>query len=637
MFLRILGPLDMSHEQRTVPLGGRRQQTVLAMLALNLGQVTSTYQLIEAVWRDDPPMTSRAQVQTAVSALRKLFVRAGYGAAIHTEGPGYMLDLDTRLIDSLSFMESAAIAARQRRSGLLAEAADTLREALGLWRGPALMGIESEAVRRSALVLDEKRLEAVEELSQLDLQLGRHKNLTLDLPPLITEHPYREQLYEYLILALYRCGRQAEALTVFREARSTLLEQMGVEPGPELHRLERAILNQSTDLDAPEPNAARPASTRDRTEPTKPEQIIPRQLPPSSADFTGRTAQIEEIWRVTCDDSTEAMPITVISGLGGAGKSALAIRAAHMLSPRFPDGVLYTDFQGLAMEDCHDRLGGFLRSLRVPPHLIPDDLTERAALFRSCLATKSVLVLLDGVSCTRKLLNLLPGSPRCRVIAVSRNRLPDLPGAQHVDVPPLTGEESYALLEKILGTERVALEPGATAELAALCDGLPLALRIVGAKLNSCMRWPIRRLVERLRNERGRLDGLRHYTWELRSVLDSMYEGLGGQERRLFRFLGLAGVSRISPWTAAALSDTDPLIAETLLEGLRNACLLEAADDRWVWEERYRLRRLVQIYAHERFLATETREEAKAARRRAFPRCRPDLAGSGGPLRALER
>lgn len=621
--LRLLGPLDMSHCHQTVRLGGPRQQTVLAMLALNVGQVTSTDQLIKAVWGEEPPSTSRAQVQACVSALRKVFARVGQPDAIQTRGPGYTLALDGRMVDSWYFEDVLTTAARQIRAGHVSDAVDTLRTALDLWRGPALLGIESELVRRAATRLDEKRLMAVEERVQLELRLGLHERLTIELPALIAEHPFRERLYGFLMRALYRCGRQTEALGVFRKARVTLLEEAGVEPGQELHDLEWAILNQDPELDPPPgTGTALSVSDADRPEPTRYGRVMPRQIPASITDFTGWSLELARIRRLALDGTgagtASAMPIAVLSGLGGSGKSTMAIRTAHELSPHFKDGVLYADFQGPGTQDCFSHLGRFLRALGIPAREVPGELTERSALFRSCLAVKNVLVVLDGVTREEEILHLLPGGSQCMVIVTSRRRLMGLPGAHHIDVPPLSVAESRELLTRIVGADRVDREPHATTELSTLCGGLPLALRIAGTKLRSRSHWTIGRFVDRLEDGSRCLDHLRHQTWDLCSVLDSAYEGLGERERRLFRLLAVPDDPRISARTAAALMETDTCSAEDLLEVLHNACLLEAVHEQCDVGGHYRLRGLVRVYAHERLVATETREEREAARLRTL-------------------
>lgn len=620
MMIRLLGPLDMPHCHQTFQFGGPRQQTVLAMLALNVGQVTSTNQLIKAVWGEAPPSTARAQVQACISALRKVFARAGRPDAIQTRGPGYTLALDGRIVDSRCFEESLATAARQVEADHASEAVDTFRVALDLWRGPALLGLESELVRRAATMLDEKRLAAVEERVQLELRLGLHKKLTADLPALIAEHPFRERLYGFQALALYQCGRQTEALGMFRRARVTLLEEAGVEPGQELHDLERAILDQDPELDPPRTGIALSVPETCRSEPTRYGRIMPRQIPASITDFTGRTPEISRIQRLALDDdgtdTAGAMPIAVLSGLGGSGKSALAIRAAHELSSHFKDGVLYADFQGPGTQDCFSHLGRFLRALGIPAREVPGELTERSALFRSCLAVENVLVILDGVTREEEILHLLPGGPRCMVIITSRKRLTGLPGAYHLDVPPLTVAESRELLMRIIGAERINREPQSTSELSRLCDGFPLALRIAGTKLRSRSHWTIKGFVDRLRDEQHCLDHLCHQMWDLRSALDSAYECLGKRERRLFRLLAVLDDHRISPRTVTALMETNPSSAEDLLEGLHHACLLEPVDEQRKVGVHYRLRSLVRVYAHERLFATETLEEREIARLR---------------------
>lgn len=614
--------------------GGPRQRTVLALLSLNANRVTSIEQLIEAVWHDSPPCTARSQIQICISGLRKLFTEAGYPQAIKTRSPGYLLELGTDELDSLEFTSLVTAAKGQADAGRIAEAATTLRRALALWRGPALAGVQSELVQRGATVLNDQRLAAVEERVRLDLLLGRHEELSVELRALISEHPLRERLYGFLMLALYRSGRQAEALEVFRSARRTLVEEVGIEPGQELRDLERAILNRDPSLDLPSVGtapatagtgipgavpAAHPGELQERRRP-----IVPRQLPASIADFTGRESHLAEIRQLLTGERGlplcgYALPIIAISGKGGVGKSSLAIRAAHELSDHFPDGHLYADMQAPNGDNrTATVLARFLRALGVPGTAVPEDLEERAELYRSELAGKRVLVVLDDAVCEEQVLPLLPGSPTCAVIVTSRARMSGLPGAYWVDVNVFDTDQSLELLGRIIGPDRVQAERNAAMELVAFCEGLPLALRIAGARLASRPHWRIGELVRRLRDERRRLDEFTHHGLELRSNIGLTYQSLTPEAQRLFRLFALIQAPDFPAWTAAALLDTDLSHAEDVLESLVDAQVLDAVaypDARCL---RYRFHNLIRFYAQERLLETETPVERAAALKRVL-------------------
>jgi DNA-binding SARP family transcriptional activator len=587
--LRLLGPIELMAGDRPLDIGGPRQRTVLATLGLNVTRVTSMDGLISAVWGDDPPETARGQIQVCISGLRKILAEAGHPDAIRTVAPGYRLELGADDVDTSRFDSLVATAKEAEDAGRTADAVAGLHAALALWRGPALGGIDSELIRRGATALEERRLAVVEERVRLDLRLGQHQQLVAELRALIGEHPLRERLYELLMVALYRSGRPAEALTAYRHAREVLVEEIGVEPGPQLRKLERAVLNRDPALtldSGPEP----------RHEP-EPVVTVPKQMPAGVADFTGRHAEVTGIVRTLTENPPGyAVPIVAISGRGGVGKSSLAVRVAHELAEHFPDGQLYA---GDGDRDPAALLARFLRALGIAGRAVPETLDERAALYRSTLAGKRVLVVLDDVTAEEQALPLLPGSPECAVIVTSRVRLGSLPGAYHVDLDPLDTETALALLNRIVGDRRVRAEESDAEELVRLCEGLPLALRIGGARLASRPNWLISGLVHRLRDEERRLDELSHRSWTLRSSIALTCENLSADARSLFRLLALVDTPELGVWTAAALLDTGLADAEDVLEQLVDARLVDAVVYPETPRVRYRLHDLVRVYAKE--------------------------------------
>ena len=548
------------------------------MLGLNVGRLTSVDSLIAAVWADDPPETARGQIQVCVSGLRKVFAEAGHPDAITTVSPGYRLDLGPDDVDTLQFTHLVT-AAKEAND---AQAAAHLHAALALWRGPALAGVDSELVRRGATALDERRLAVIEDRVRLDLQLGQHRQLVPELHALVAEHPLRERLHELLMLALYRSGRPAEALGAYRGARAVIVEEIGVEPGQELRDLERAILNRDPAL-----------------RPQQADPVAPRQTPASVADFTGRHAEVDAIVRALTGTPGHALPVVAISGRGGVGKSSLAVRVAHEVAGRFPDGQLYADLRD------GDPLARFLRALGVA---VPDTADERAALYRTTLAGRRVLVVLDDVTVEDRALPLFPGDPGCAVIMTSRTRLGHVPGAHHVDLAPLDTDAALTLLARIVGEARVRTQPNDARALAHLCEGLPLALRIAGARLAARPAWRIAGLVDRLRDETRRLDELTHRGRTVRSSITPTYQALPADARRLFRLLAVVETPELPAWAAAALLDTPVADAEAALESLADARLLDPTADH------YRLPTLIRLYAKE----IATPDETNAALSRVF-------------------
>jgi DNA-binding SARP family transcriptional activator len=618
--LSVLGPLDLVIGDQPLRIGGPKERIVLAALALANNRVTSIDRLVDAVWSTSPPSSARGQIQKCISSLRRLFGDSAHPGAIKTYPPGYMLEIAIDDLDSERFMSLVTIAREQVGAARLAEASATLRTALGLWRGPAFDGVPSDLVQRGAAVLDNARLAAIEERVRLDLELDQHEDICAELPKVIEEHPLRERLYVFLMLALYRSGRQAEALEVCRQARKTLIDEVGVEPGQELRDLERAILNSDPAL-APKKTGTPVAVPVVEEQPAE-RPVTPRQLPGTTADFVGRERQLHGIERFLSggaeDGAPHAVRVVAISGRGGVGKSTLAIRVAHEVSDLFPDGHLYADLQRPHGEEQTSRLlARFLRALGIAGSAIPDDTEERAQLYRSVLADKRLLVVLDDVTSEHQVLPLLPGTATCSVIVTSRIRLTGMTGAHWVDVEVFDATKSMELLNRIIGADRVQAEQDAATELVRLCGGLPLALRIAAGRLVSRPQWRISGLVRRLADEARRLDEFTHRGLELRSSIALTYRSLPSQAKRLFRLFALLPSPDFPEWTAAALLDADPVDAEEALAQLVDAQVLDMVE--YPGERiRYRFHDLIQIYAHELLLSTESAEEQRAALTRAL-------------------
>ncbi|HEY7593882.1 MAG TPA: BTAD domain-containing putative transcriptional regulator [Actinophytocola sp.] len=588
---------------------------MIAMLALNANRVTPVEQLIDAVWYISPPTTARAQIQICISGLRRAL--AGAPMTIATRPPGYVLEVADAELDTHQFANLVRSARTHVDEDRISEAVATLRSALGLWRGPALAGIESEPLRREAAQLEDARLAAIMERVRLDLALGRHEEVVGELTVLVKEHPLRERLYEYLMLALYRSGRQAEALEACRLARTTLVDELGIEPGQSIRRLETAILNRDPELDLPSTGPS--GGMQGGTAAGLAQSAVPRRLPATIADFTGRDDQLDEIVRALSDDSPReryGMRIVAISGKGGVGKSTIAVRAAHELRDVYPDGHLYGDLGAAEGEDrVRGVLNRFLRALGVDGSALPEDDDERTDLYRSRMASKRVLVVLDGATSEDQVIPLLPAGPGCALIVTSRTPLSGLPGAHPVDIDVFDVDGSLEMLSKIVGAQRVAGEKAAAVELVSLCGGLPLAIRIAGARLASRPHWRIDVLVARLRNTVRRLDELSYRGLGLRSNINLSYRDLSEVEQALFRRFALISTADFPGWTAAALLDMDPFDAAEVVEGLVEAQLVDTVQ--YPGERlRYRMHDLIRVFAAERLTEEEPADErADAAER----------------------
>ena len=617
MEFRILGPLEVRAGSERLDLGGARQQIVLAALLLAVGKVVTVDRLLEAVYGEDLPSTARSQAQMSVSSLRRLFAAHGDAEAISTRAQGYVLQVGEGWLDSRRFTELMAAGGAAREAGHLDLAAASYRDALRLWRGPALEGIDSQLIRAAASRLDEQRIAAIEDRLAVELDLGRAHELVGELAELVVEFPLRQGLHGQLMLALYRCGRTAEALRAYRQARRTMVEELGIEPDKELRQLEHAILTSDPAL-ALSAVPARAGTAR---------RQVPRLLPTDIADFTGRANQFGQIRRHLSPPAGEkarvAPSVVVITGTGGVGKTSLAVHTAHGLAGQFRHGQLFADLHGGGTGSVGPIgparvLERFLRALGVPGPQIPEGLDERAEMYRNLLAGRRVLVVLDDAASESQVLPLLPGSGTVAVLITSRSRLPGLAGVLHVELDVLDPARSLDLLARIVGTERVGAQSVAAAVVAAQCGHLPLALRVAGARLAARPHWSIGQLAERLADETRRLDELRHGDMHVRPSIFMSYASASEKARCLLRRLALLEAPLFSGWVAAPLLDQPPDEAADLLDDLVGARLVEPAGAGRGERSQYRLHELIRVFARERLAAEEPATERQAALQRAL-------------------
>lgn len=606
---RVLGPLQVVNAHITAS----RQQIVLAMLLLEANHVVPVGRLIDAVWEDSPPLTAKSQIQICISTVRRALNAAGLSERIVTSPAGYQLkvadgELDLRAFDDLVGAGRAAV--REHR---LDAAAAAYRQAIALYHGPPLSGVQSRVVRAAAARLAERRLAAVEECLDVELRLGRHHETVDELMALVSEYPLRERLWRQLMTALYRAGRQAEALAAYRSARQASVDDLGLEPSEPLRNLERAILNGSVE----------PAPSSDLV-PMSPVELsapVPRMTPADIPDFTGHTELVNDLLGYMRDRGAgadrEAMPVVTITGRGGIGKTTLAVHLAHKLAADFPDGQLFVQLGGgrshsTSVAQILDR---FLRALGMAGSAIPEGLEARAAAFRSRIAGSRVLVVLDDVVDERQVQALLPGSPSCGVIMTSRRRLAGVPGSRLVEVGALDQRNALELLSSMVGPERVSAEPGEALRLVQLCDRLPLALRIAAARLIARPHWKIGQLTERLADESRRLDELAHGGLAVRASIALSYEGLSREAQCLLWRLGMLEAQDFQGWVAAPLLDLDLASATDTLDTLVDARLVDVVGGTGV-SARYRLHDLVRVFARERLGAEDTASERISALKR---------------------
>ncbi len=624
---RILGSLEAEADGVLLSLGGHRNEVVLAMLLLDAGRTVPVTRLADAVWDDDPPVTAAKQVRNAASRLRRLLEANGAPGAIVTVGAGYQLgvpdtDIDARVFEArITEAEHAASAKRP------AEAADALRSALSLWRGPLLAGMTGRAVETAAVGWDERRRHAQEAYYEHMLALGRHLAIVADLSALAAEQPLREKTAGLLMMALYRCGRQADALHAYRDIRTALGRELGLDPGAELQGLHQEVLTRATTLDLPAHQAVRDRLTARERPAAAP--VVPRQLPAATRYFTGRADELKQLNELleqaaahtVADDPAsaasqrDAFPgtgtvlIAAIDGTAGIGKTALAVHWAHQAALRFPDGQLYSNLRGFEPRtepaEPAEAVRGFLDALGVPADRIPGSMDAQAALYRSLLAGKRMLVVLDNARDAAHVRPLLPGAPGCLVLVASRNQLTSLvaaEGAQPLTLGLLTHAEARELLTRRLGPERLGSQPQAASELIELCARLPLALSIAAARAATHPARPLADLTGELRQARDRLDALNagDAVTDLRAVFSWSYECLSDPAARMFRLLGLHPGPDTSLSAAASLAAVAPGRARAALSELTQAHLLaEHVPGRYTFHDLLRAYAAEQAQAHD--------------------------------------
>ncbi|MFD4133081.1 BTAD domain-containing putative transcriptional regulator [Streptomyces goshikiensis] len=701
----VLGSLEVRAGDTRIRLGGPISERVLATLLLDPGRVMPVGRLVEAAWDEEPPATAAHQVRKAVADLRQRIPDGG--RLIVTEGAGYRVAVAPERLDLSLF----ALRLRQARAALDAgrplDVARELRAALDLWRGPVLSGNGGTAIASASAVLEERRLAAVEQLIEIRLALGESGELVGDLRELIAAHPLREAPRGQLMLALYRSGRQAEALAEFGRVRALLVEELGIDPGPRLTRLYEAILRDSPELAPPQPPAPRrpaapwapgtrpggsdasgwagggaspgpgPASAPGAPDgpgvgagaanaagpgggawsrpgggawagpggragntagtgapdgpwadgratnaaepgggawrgpyggagntagagggawagtgggagngaaaaggtPVAPRATeVPRTLPNDLTGFTGRERELGRLLERAAAPADGATRIVAIDGMGGSGKTALAIRAAHHLAGSYPDGQLYMDLRGFTPGEQPRQplsvLGALLRSLGVPGERLPEEADSRSCMWRGMLAERRMLIVLDNAADVAQVRPLLPASSNSLVLITSRTRMVELDGCDWMSVGVMSPPDSRALITEALGRARTEREPEAVEALADLCGHLPLALRIATARLRNRPRWTVRHLVDRLADGSRRLDELRSGERSVEATLRLSYRAMRKEHRDAFRLLGLHPGAEIDVHAAAALLGCGVREAEDVLEHLLDTHLV---------------------------------------------------------------
>ncbi|WP_089155429.1 AfsR/SARP family transcriptional regulator [Micromonospora sp. NBS 11-29] len=611
MWIRLLGQVQLCAGSALVDVGPAQRCLVLAALAADAGRLTPREVLIDRVWGKSPPSGAWRTVQTHITHIRTLLDRIGVpGQTVRVRrGGGYVLDVDPDMVDVHRFRRLVANAARHGPAD--ADRTALWREIMGLWRGEPLAALDGEWVDRTRDAWHGEYRDAVLGWAYAEIRAGDPSTVVGPLTELVSRYPLVEALPAMLMRAHYAAGRRADALDCYTTTRARLEEELAEKPGAELQSVYQAVLRREADL--PPPPGVLPAV-----------RAVPAQLPADVRGFAGRRDHLTRLDAIAAtvdrDAGSAAVVISAIAGTAGVGKTALAVHWAHQAARRFPDGQLYVNLRGFdpsgAVVEPADAVRGFLDALAVPPERIPADRDAQAALYRTQLADKRMLVVLDNARDTAQVRPLLPGAPGCLVLVTSRDRLTSLvatTGAHVIPLDLLTADEARDVLTRRLGAHRIADEPEAADALAALCARLPLALAIVAARAATNPQLSLTDLVANLTEAGTRLDVLADPdpAADLRAVFSWSYAALTPDAARLFRQLGLHLGADITAEAAASLAGLAPPLVRPLLAELTGASLVVEHI-----RGRYTLHDLLRAYAAELVHAQDHPEQRRAATHR---------------------
>jgi len=602
---RLLGEVQMWVSGRPIPLGPLKQRTVLAALLIDAGSPVPTETLIDRVWDDAPPAEARNVLYTYMARLRRVLLGASADAPSLLRKPGgYLFDVDPKLID-LHLLRSLAAQARELPDGDPARLT-ALRRAVDLWHGEPLAELSGEWVLRLREGIRQQIHGLLADWADAEIGAGRYATVVDRLSPAVDNHPLAEPLILHLMRALYLGGRRTGALERYHRTRRQLADELGIDPSTELQDLHRRILRGTSEQPAPAEPAAEP--------PPDSATVVPgRQLPVGLDDFTGCEPEIAHVLTTLGGQPGENdRQVVVVTGPGGIGKTSFSVHLANLLREAYPDGQILIGSDGRDGQtgDLVDRV---LRALGVQDAHRLTTIEDKVARYRATIRDRRLLIIIDNATGAAEIRPLVPGAPGTALIVSSRARLTTVPRAEHVELRLFSRDESLTLLRRIVSPDRVAREPDAAVALVTMCAGLPLALRIVAARLAARPHWRITRLLDRMRDERRRLDEMTVDGLAVRISVGVSYEGLPAAAQQAFRLLGFLGCATIAEWMAAALFGGSVDEAGDLLEQLFDARLVEIDDCPVDAVVRYRMHELVRLYARERALAEDDETRLTAA------------------------
>lgn len=625
--ISVLGPLVVSRKGVELVLGTGMRPVVFGLLAMHPNIALRRETIIDTLWGSAPPATAVNQVQAHVSRLRRILDQggspAGHACPLESFGTSYLLRATSAQLDLLAFRDLGERARAAADRGDLPAACGLYEEALGLWRGDPLAELDPLRGSHAVAELARQRTDLIVEYCDAAFDADLHHRAVPQLRALAAREPLNEKAHAHLMIALARTGHQAAALSVFDELRRRLDDQLGIYPGAELTDAHKRVLQQDLPrkiedtADDAGSGSAVTNSIQSSVDLHTGGRFPVRQLPPALPDFTGRTAEVAGLASLLAPNPERiGVPVAVISGPPGVGKTALALQVSHLTRHMFPDGQLHVELAGSTRlpRDPGDVLGELLRALGLHGSAIPDSAAERAALFRSQTAGQSILLMADDAGSADQVRSLLPGTAGCAIIVTSRSRLGGLAGA-HLHLDPLPHQDAVEMLARIVGSQRVADEANASDRLVSACGCLPLAVRIAGAKLATRPSWPVMTVADAVADQRRRLDELALDDLAFRASVMPSYQALDERTRRAFRLLGLLWPTDVAEWVIAALLG-EPTAADVVNLLVDKSLLMPVGTDA-TGEPRYRLHDLLRDFAIEQ-LGVEPEMERDAAMLRAL-------------------
>jgi DNA-binding SARP family transcriptional activator len=602
MHLRIsvLGPLTISVGGVVLKSRPPGERAVLGLLALAGGDLVPLWSVIDAVWPEEPPPSAAGIVHSYVSRLRRVLGKADSAQVLVRDGAGYRLNVTAAELDLLGYRDLVAGADAAQAGGDVEAAAGMYERAFGMWRREPLSDVAALREHPALVALADRHRASVLAHAGIVTGDGQPGRALPFLRAVCASRPLDEEPHSVLMTALAGAGRQAEALAVYGEARQRLADQLGVDPGIEMQAVHARILKQNIPVMAGKASGGR----------------SPFQLPALPADFTGRAAETTSLVEILVPAPDQpGVPLAVVTGPPGAGKTTLALRAAHALAAQFPDGQLWVHLAGTSVRprEPGEVLGEFLRTLGMHGSAVPATMAERAACYRSRLAGHRVLVVADDACAAGQVLPLLPGSPGCALLVTSRSAMEGLDGARLLPLGMMPAADGVELLGRIAGADRAAAEPEAAASLVQACGGLPLALRIAGARLAARPSWSLGMLANRISNVGSKLRELESPDLSVRTSIASSYSELPSAVGRAFRLLAVHGAADFAEWVVAAVCGvSEPDGAAILTELVSRSLVMPLSADA-TGEPRYRLHDLLREFASEKLSEQEPPAAVRAA------------------------